>query len=84
MPAASKTDNKSKGQVQVDNEGDDELDSDDDGDFKPVDVDMNLVQNLLKSFSAQQGLAGPSSVVLNSLGLKLPPPDSDDDEGADE
>ena len=35
------------------------------------DVDMNLVQNLLDSFTAQQGLAGPGSNILGSLGMKF-------------
>ncbi|XP_037997319.1 protein ecdysoneless homolog isoform X2 [Motacilla alba alba] len=38
----------------------------------PVDVDMNLVANLLESYSAQAGLAGPTSNILQSLGLDLP------------
>ncbi|XP_064285910.1 protein ecdysoneless homolog [Passer domesticus] len=38
----------------------------------PVDVDMNLVANLLESYSAQAGLAGPTSNILQSLGVNLP------------
>ncbi|NXX49440.1 ECD protein, partial [Tricholaema leucomelas] len=38
----------------------------------PVDVDMNLVANLLESYSAQSGLAGPTSNILQSMGLYLP------------
>nr|XP_054493368.1 LOW QUALITY PROTEIN: protein ecdysoneless homolog [Agelaius phoeniceus] len=37
-----------------------------------LDVDMNLVANLLESYSAQAGLAGPTSNILQSLGLNLP------------
>lgn len=40
--------------------------------FTPVDVDINLVQNLLDSFSTQQGLPGPASNLLGLMGLKLP------------
>lgn len=38
----------------------------------PVDVDMNLVANLLESYSAQAGLAGPTSNILQSMGVNLP------------
>lgn len=39
----------------------------------PLDVDLNLVSNLLESLSCQDGLAGPASNLLQSLGLHLPP-----------
>jgi hypothetical protein len=38
----------------------------------PVDVDLNLVKNLLESFSSQEGLAGPASNILNAMGVRLP------------
>ncbi|NXJ79088.1 ECD protein, partial [Trogon melanurus] len=38
----------------------------------PVNVDMNLVANLLESYSAQSGLAGPASNILQSMGVYLP------------
>ncbi|XP_050832125.1 uncharacterized protein LOC115485561 isoform X1 [Serinus canaria] len=37
-----------------------------------LDVDMNLVANLLESYRAQAGLAGPTSNILQSLGVNLP------------
>ncbi|XP_025069941.1 protein ecdysoneless homolog [Alligator sinensis] len=43
-----------------------------DGDTTPVDVDMNLVTNLLESYSAQAGLSGPASNILQSMGVHLP------------
>uniref|UniRef100_A0A803VVZ6 Ecdysoneless cell cycle regulator n=1 Tax=Ficedula albicollis TaxID=59894 RepID=A0A803VVZ6_FICAL len=43
-----------------------------DAELAPVDVDMNLVANLLESYSAQAGLAGPTSNILQSMGLTLP------------
>lgn len=49
-----------------------------DEDFTPVDVDLNLVKNLLESFSSQQGLPGPTSNLLSLMGVKLP---KDDDKG---
>ena len=57
---------------------DDVEDIDDiDDDFKPVNVDLNVVQNLLESYNAQQGLAGPASNILGSMGVTLPTPDDD-------
>ncbi|XP_069096506.1 protein ecdysoneless homolog isoform X1 [Pleurodeles waltl] len=38
----------------------------------PVDVDLNLVTNLLESYSSQAGLAGPASNLLQSMGVHLP------------
>ncbi|KAM8924491.1 protein ecdysoneless homolog isoform 2-T2 [Pelodytes ibericus] len=37
-----------------------------------VDVDLNLVTNLLESYSSQAGLAGPASNLLQSMGVHLP------------
>ncbi|XP_024522495.1 protein ecdysoneless homolog [Selaginella moellendorffii] len=38
----------------------------------PVDVDLNLLKNLLDSYSSQQGLPGPASNVLGMMGMQLP------------
>ena len=43
-----------------------------DGAMKPVDIDLNLVQNFLESYSLQEGLPGPVSNILSSMGIKLP------------
>ncbi|KFO83739.1 Protein SGT1, partial [Buceros rhinoceros silvestris] len=43
-----------------------------DTELTAVDVDMNLVANLLESYSAQSGLAGPTSNILQSMGVYLP------------
>ena len=40
--------------------------------LRPVDLDMNLVQNLLQSYAAQEGLAGPAGNLAGLLGLQLP------------
>lgn len=42
---------------------------DDSGD---LDIDLNLVSNVLHSFSAETGLTGPASSILASLGVHLP------------
>lgn len=41
-------------------------------DYKPVDVDMNLVKHLLESTVSQGGLSGPASNLLRSMGLNFP------------
>jgi hypothetical protein len=48
-------------------------DSDDENiDYKPVQLDLNLVQNLLDSFEAQEGNIGPTTSILKTLGQRLP------------
>ncbi|XP_072347582.1 protein ecdysoneless homolog isoform X1 [Scyliorhinus torazame] len=51
-----------------------ESEADSEGNLKilPVDVDLNLVENLLESYSSQAGLAGPASNILQSMGIRLP------------
>ncbi|XP_013386077.1 protein ecdysoneless homolog [Lingula anatina] len=53
-------------------EDDDDIDNLDDDDFKPVNVDMTVVKNLLQSYAEQQGLAGPASNILETMGVKVP------------
>ena len=40
--------------------------------LKPVDIDFNLVKNLLESYTAQEGGAGPTSNILQSMGIRMP------------
>jgi len=40
--------------------------------LSPVDIDFNLVKNLLKSYTSQEGGAGPTSNILQSMGIKIP------------
>lgn len=47
-------------------------DADADSELRPVDLDLNLVNNLLESFASQQGLPGPASNLAGMLGLSLP------------
>lgn len=44
---------------------------DDIEDFKPVDVDMNALKNILESYRSQMGEAGPSSNMLGPMGIHL-------------
>ncbi|CAH0390428.1 unnamed protein product [Bemisia tabaci] len=39
--------------------------------FKPVNVDMNALKNLMKSYEEQIGEPGPTSTLLGSMGVKL-------------
>ncbi|NWY05545.1 ECD protein, partial [Nothoprocta ornata] len=43
-----------------------------DPELTPIDVDMNLMDNILESYNAQAGLAGPASNILRSMGVHLP------------
>ncbi|XP_064631797.1 protein ecdysoneless homolog isoform X2 [Lineus longissimus] len=59
--------NKAKGSAPVaDTEDFDDIDQIDD-DFRPVNVDANLVKNMLESQNSQQGNAGPASNILRSM-----------------
>lgn len=49
-------------------DGDDEFD--DVEDFSPVKVDMKAVQDLVKTYTAQNGMPGPASSLLGSMGIK--------------
>lgn len=50
--------------------GSDEDEFDDVEDFCPVKVDLKAVQDLVKTYSAQNGLPGPASTLLASVGMK--------------
>ena len=39
--------------------------------YQGVDIDINLVSNLLESFSLQEGMSGPASNVCRDLGIRL-------------
>lgn len=47
-----------------------ETDSDDDD--ASVNTSVNTLKNILQSYDCQQGLAGPASNILSSMGLHLP------------
>lgn len=40
--------------------------------YQPVDVDMNLVKHILESTVSQEGIVGPASNLLRSMGIDLP------------
>lgn len=39
--------------------------------FEPVDIDVNALKNILASYQAQMGGAGPASNMLGPMGLRL-------------
>ncbi|GFS38047.1 protein ecdysoneless homolog [Trichonephila inaurata madagascariensis] len=45
---------------------------DEEDDFRPVDVDLNALKNMLESYSSQQGLPGPVSNIFSSMGMEVP------------
>lgn len=49
----------------------DSIDDADDADFRPVDIDKNLVGNLLRSYWSEAGssAAGPASTLLHGVRL---------------
>lgn len=46
--------------------------AEEDDDFEPVNIDINIVKNMLESMNAQAGLAGPATNILNSMGIQIP------------
>ncbi|KAK3924166.1 LOW QUALITY PROTEIN: Protein ecdysoneless [Frankliniella fusca] len=44
---------------------------DDVEDFRPVDIDMNALKNILESYQSQMGGAGPASNLLGPMGVHL-------------
>jgi hypothetical protein len=52
-------------------------DLDDESDGEEIDIDFNLAKNLLESFKAQAGTAGPGSNLLGLMGMQLPRDEDD-------
>lgn len=44
---------------------------------------MTVVKNMLQSLDSQQGLAGPASNILGSMGIKAPAPMAEEDDDDD-
>lgn len=58
-------------------DSDEDEDEEEDNNYKPVQLDLNLVQNLLDSFEAQEGTVGPTTSILKTLGQRLPKKNKD-------
>lgn len=50
----------------------------------PVDIQLNLIQNILESFKGQQGLPGPTGNLLRQFKIALPLDSNDDASGEDD
>ena len=37
----------------------------------PINVDMDVLKNILESYSSQNGMPGPASTLLQSLGINI-------------
>ncbi|XP_029646832.1 protein ecdysoneless homolog isoform X1 [Octopus sinensis] len=48
----------------------DDIDDEDEG-FRPVNIDVNIVKNLLASHNVQPGQPGPATNILSSMGVDL-------------
>ena len=72
MAAATDSASSTRQPPKAAHDDDDDIDALDDDDFQPIDVDLNAVKNLLQSYNAQQGLAGPASNILSSMGVHMP------------
>ena len=51
-----------------------------DDELEDNDIDINLARNLLESFKAQSGAAGPGGNLMSAMGLRLPRDEGDHDE----
>ena len=52
---------------------DDEFDLEElNDDYDPVDIDQNMSKNMMDSYQAQQGLPGPTTNIMGSMGVKMP------------
>ncbi|GLH15521.1 Protein ecdysoneless [Gryllus bimaculatus] len=60
---------KSEKEDKMKGETDDSFD--DAENFKPVNIDMNAMKNILASYKAQMGGAGPSTNLLGPMGVRL-------------
>ncbi|KAL1481054.1 hypothetical protein MTO96_050510 [Rhipicephalus appendiculatus] len=77
-PDAKSSPSKAKEAPRATAESLDELDSDDDeqaagGDgYRPIDVNLTALKNILESYSSQEGLPGPAGNLLSAMGISVP------------
>ncbi|XP_018325344.1 protein ecdysoneless [Agrilus planipennis] len=57
--------------VKQESTKDEETNFDDVEDFSPVDINLNALKNVLESYRAQMGEAGPASNLLGPMGVNL-------------
>ncbi|KAH7949590.1 hypothetical protein HPB49_012548 [Dermacentor silvarum] len=77
-PDAASSPSKAKEAPRATAESLDELDSDDDDEvaggvgYRPVDVNLTALKNILESYSSQEGLPGPAGNLLSAMGISVP------------
>ncbi|KAI8329638.1 SGT1 protein-domain-containing protein [Chlamydoabsidia padenii] len=74
---------KSKLPAKVDG-NEERLQDDNEKEDAPVDIQLNLIQNILESFKGQQGLPGPTGNLLRQFKIALPVDSNDSDDGDDD
>lgn len=62
---------KSKASAPDADDDDDDEDFDDIESFEPVNIDENTLRNMAESYKAQYGNHGPTSSLLNSIGMRM-------------
>lgn len=40
--------------------------------YQPIDVDLTALKNILESYNCQQGMPGPTTNLLGTMGIQLP------------
>lgn len=65
---------KKKAPVAVPESAGEEADDEevDDDDYRPVDVDLTALKNILESYGGQEGLPGPAGNLLSAMGIRVP------------
>lgn len=66
---ATAAEKKAEGKEEEDNDEEEEEEA---GEDMPVNVDANLVESLLQSYTSQVGMSGPAGVLAGMLGVRLP------------
>ncbi|XP_023214564.1 protein ecdysoneless homolog, partial [Centruroides sculpturatus] len=64
--------NETVDEKEIKEVGDGEIPTASDDKYRPVDVDLTVLKNILESYNSQQGLPGPTSNLLSSMGVHLP------------
>lgn len=62
---------KQNEEAENNGEGKNDTEFDDIEAFKPVDIEMNTLKNMLESYQSQLGGPGPTSNLLNSMGFNI-------------
>ncbi|KAM7295887.1 protein ecdysoneless homolog [Ixodes scapularis] len=65
---------KKKAPVAAPESGGEEADDEEanEDDYRPVDVDLTALKNILESYGGQEGLPGPAGNLLSAMGIRVP------------